>query len=172
MKNLSIILIVAIASIFLSACNGGEVEEPDPTDTTGFIEYTIDGGLTQRYENKGEDCSATTVYSDGILVGTSISGGVGVNTIVINDYFAAAAGTYSITTDLAESEIYIITLNNGGTPYALYWGDGISDETGGGIITYTVFEPDVTQAHVEGTFSFTLYDLSENPHVIEGSFAF
>jgi len=173
MKNYIIVNCMLITIFLFTACAGNEMEEPEETDTTGFIEYTIDGGATQRYENLGEDCSAAAAYSGGALLGISIDGGLGSNSIIINDYFAGAAGTYTITSDLAEAELYIITLNNGGQPYAMFWGEGLGIDTGGGSITYTVYDPAETgPSHFEGSFTFTLYDLSNNPHTVAGTFAF
>lgn len=171
MKKIQFLLIIGFAAL-ITSCRSEDDDVPTPT-SDAYIQFTVNG-VTYRYENEGTDASAANVYSGGTLESVGVSGGSGSNSISILDYISGASGTTTITTTIAEAEDFIVTLNLGGSVYSIFWGSGLGVPTGDGTIEYTTFEPDATLANInlEGTFSFTLYDLFSNPITVTGSFSF
>ncbi len=152
-------------------------EDTLPEEISGYITYSVNGQQFT-YDQYGVDCSIAATYSGITLTGIEITGGSTVgsvsNTISISDYQADITGTYDISTVEVEQENYIITGTFDNMPFSMYWGEGLGVQTGSGTITYTVFQPSATtaQMHLEGTFSFYMYNLLNEEIEVTGSFSF
>lgn len=174
MRQLILYTFLLLGSAMISCHRDDDL--PAPT-ASGVVTYTING-ISYRFEDLGNDCTVAATFNDGELTGINISAGAisdgSNNAISISDYISNSSGTYAISNEEAEAQSYIITCTVDNVPYSIFWGEGLGTTTGAGSITYTEFSPSEAagSSHLEGTFSFTLYNLSNEPLEVEGSFHF